>query len=195
MEGANGYVHTIGMFLFLYGLLKLFVAICLLFVIPKETQKDMSHIPLVNMFVTGDHSLAGKGLEIILGSFGLFSMMHGLALMGFFHGRVVSYFESKLFQYVVYSVFGVALIVFYSLVLYTNVPISKDENNRRLYWTYGYIGGASFLVVPVLWEIAIRTFPYLARLSLRGQLAVITSMFILSGIIAYVVMTNIPEDV
>lgn len=195
MTGGSGYIYTLGILLFLYGLLKLVIAICLLFAIPSEAQKELSQVPFVNMFVTGDHTLAGKGLEIILGSFGLFSMVHGMALMGFFHGSVVSYFESKLFQYFVYTLFGTALIVFYSLVLYTDVPISKDNNNRRMYWTYGYIGGASFLLVPVIWEIAIRMIPYLAHFSLRGQLGVITAMFIMTGVIAYIVMTNIPDDV
>lgn len=194
MEGPT-FVYGLGVLFLVYGILKVLLVVAVMFLISEDTQKKLATIPGVNLLVTGDHTLAGKGGEIVLAAFGVFSIVHGLALMGMLPGGVAALIETKWFQYMSYTVFGIVLVVFYSLVLYTNLPIPKQEENRKLYWTYGYIGGASFLLIPVIWEASIRFIPYLSGMSRRKQLAMITALFLATGVVAYIIMVNIPSTI
>lgn len=183
-----GYVQKLGLLLFLYGLFKVMILVALLFALPKHTQKQLAKLPGVNLLITGDATIAGRAGEIVLGVFGVFTMVHGLALMGFLPVLMTRILESKTFQYTIYIVFGAALVIFYSLVLYSQVPIPKKEENRKLYWTYGYIGGASFLLIPILWESFARLLPIFQHMSLRGQLATITLTLLVASFVAYTIV-------
>lgn len=194
MDGG-GYIYSLGLVFLSYGILKVLLVVSLLFLIPKPVQHELGKLPGMNLLITGDTTLAGKGGEIVLALFGLFSIAHGLALMGYLPHTAINVFESKWFQYMVYTTFGIALMVFYSLVLYTDLPIPKRQESRKLYWTYAYIGGLSFLIVPILWEAFIRLSPYMSQLSLRGQLAWLTAFLMFMGILAYVIMMNLPKNV
>jgi hypothetical protein len=194
MMKGGGYIHQMGALLLVYGVIKVSLVILLLFVIPPHVQERLSDVPGMNMLITGDDTISGKGGEIVLALFGLFAIIHGVVLMGYAPDSVSRVFESKWFQYSIYGIFGVALIVFYSLVLYTDLPIPKRKDKKRLYWTYAYLGGVSFLAIPVLWEISMRLIPHIARLSLRGQLAYITLLFLLVMVIGYIVIMYIPVE-
>lgn len=187
-------LYVIGLIFLIYGLLKVIVVAAILFFIPKDVQMKLAKVPALNLLITGDTTIAGKGGEIALGMFGIFSIIHGLALMGYTPSSVTRVFESKWFQYLIYLVFGLAFIIFYSLVLYTDLPIPKKEENRRLYWTYAYLGGASFLVVPIIWELSIHVIPYMSTLTLREQLAYITVIILILIVAAYIIRSFIPKD-
>ncbi|NBX51694.1 hypothetical protein EBT25_17605, partial [bacterium] len=163
-------------FLFLaYGVIKI-ILVTSLFIIPPNIEHQLATIDIINLFVTGDDTLAGKMYEYVLLVFAIFSIVHGLALLGVFNEGFHNIIESKEFQYPFYTILGLWLIVFYFLVLYTKLPISKDRNKMYNYKLYGYMGGLSFLLVPVAWRIIEYFNPYLTHLREDTQLMYMTIM-------------------
>jgi hypothetical protein len=147
-----------GILFIIYGLLKM-AAFFAIYLIPDRLQT----IAGLNLIISGDHTMAGRAVEWVLAVFALFSIVHGSALIGMFPHYVDSLIESRAFQYSFYTVCGAALIVFYSLVLYSDAPISKKKENYKMYWIYGYLIGLSFLIVPILWHVLIAIYPMPVR--------------------------------
>ena len=134
----------VGLLLFLYGIIKLFI--CTIELYPKNT-------PYSNKFLLyltdGERykKLADYFIFIVILIFALFSIMKGLALMGFinFHLGLMLYIYANL-------IFGSLLLIFYSLVVYVpKVPIPKNKDNIQFYNGVGISLGLMFLImVPFL---------------------------------------------
>lgn len=187
--------NPVGILFLAYGIIKI-IMVTSLFVIPPNIEKQLETIDIVNLFVSGDNTLAGEMYEYVLLVFAIFSIVHGLALMGVFSEKFHSRLESKEFQYPFYIILGLWLMVFYFLVIYTNVPISKDPSKMYNYRLYGYLGGLSFLLVPVIWQIIERFNPYLSQMREDTQLMYMTIMMLgaLLGIfILYIVIKKLKE--
>lgn len=175
--------QVIGLLFILYGLVKLGIFISLI-TIPKHIQKDLSKIPGVSIVVTGDHTMAGRGLDYVIALFAVFSLIHGCALLGFLPNGVDSFIESHLFQYSFYILCGLSMIIFYTLVLYSDLPITKDPNRKKDYIMYGYVIGTIFLVIPVVWHFIIVLYPLIHKMPVRKQLMFLTALiFIVFGIV------------
>lgn len=169
--------NLIGILFILYGIMKLSLIVSIMF-IPPAVQEKLSKIEGFDLIISGDDTTAGKMYEYVLFVFAVFSIIHGLALLGVFSENFQARIESKGFQYPFYVVLGLWLLVFYFLVIYTNLPIKKDPKNMYNYKIYGYLGGLSFLLVPPLW-IAIEYFnPYLDRMREDTQLAYMTLLML-----------------
>lgn len=165
--------NPIGIVFLIYGIVKI-VLVTSLFLIPPEIENKLSAIEGIDLFVSGDPTLAGEMYEYVLLVFAVFSIIHGLALLGFFSERVHNIIESKNTQYPMYIALGLWLIIFYGLVLYTNLPIEKDPKYMHNYKIYCYLGGLSFLLVPPLWSVVERVFPSLAYMKEDTQLMYMT---------------------
>jgi predicted permease len=63
-------------------------------------------------------------------------------------------------------------------VLYTKLPIDKNPAYYDNYKLYGYIGGLSFLLVPVIWEAFEYIFPILDNLSVANQMMWMTVLML-----------------
>jgi len=144
--------------------------------IPPDLEHQLSMIEGVNLFFSGDDTLAGHMIDYILLAFGLFTILHGSALMEVFPMKTNNYIESKNFQYLIYTLLGIFSIIFYTLVLYTKLPISKDPRQYNNYKLYGYLGGISFLLVPLIWEFLEYIFPILNTLSVSKQMMWMTTL-------------------
>lgn len=174
--------NTFGAVFILYGLIKVLIVLSLTWFIPHDIEKNLSTIEGLNFIVSGDTTLAGRMIDYILLAFGVFSIVHGLALCGAYSHSFERYIESKNLQYSVYMALGVFSILFYSLVLYTPLPISKDPKETDHYKLYGFIGGLSFLAVPPLWETSEYLFPILNRMSTENKMMYMTVfMFVFIG--------------
>lgn len=160
-----------------YGILKILL-VTSLFIIPQDIEHQLATIDVINIFVTGDDTLAGKMYEYVLLVFAIFSIVHGLALLGVFNENFHNIIESEEFQFPFYIILGLWLLVFYFFVLYTKLPISKDPNKMYNYKLYGYMGGLSFLLVPVTWKIIEYFNPYLTHLHKDTQLMYMTIMML-----------------
>lgn len=176
----------VGSILVLYGLLKisLFVFIS---VIPPHVAKQLSKINVINIFVTGDTTFAGHFLEYVLLAYGVFGVVHGLAIMDAFSRRANDVLGSKEVNYGVLIVIGAVMTLFYALVLYTSVPIHKDPAFKSQYLLYGLGGGLSFILLPFMWELMESVLPPLRRMPLHMQLGIMTlaSLTVL-GVVAIV---------
>ena len=174
--------NLFGTLFMLYGILKVLLVMSITWFIPPNIQKQLSTIEGLDLFISGDTTLAGRMIDYILLSFGLFTTVHGMVLNDILKAP---YIETKPFQYFIYTGLGLFSILFYTLTIYTNLPINKDPKEYENYKIYGYIGGISFLAVPVLWELSEYLFPMLNKLSVEKQMMYMTLiMFIGLGALA-----------
>ena len=165
----------------LFGIFKLATVVAITWFIPHDIEEKLSKIPIVNTIISGDKSLAGKMIDYIILAFALFTLVHGLAIMDVLPTSITNVFESKLLHYSVYTLLAIFSIVFYSLVLYTEYPISKNPSYYGNYKVYGFLSGFSFLLIPLLWELSEFIFPMLDKLSTNKKLIYMT-LFALLGL-------------
>lgn len=172
---------TFGILFVIYGLLKLatFFAI---YLIPENVQNYLKTVSGVNLIISGDHTLSGRVVEWVFALFAVFSIVHGVALTGILPKAAGELIESHPFQYSFYFFCGAVLIVFYSLVLYSDAPIPKKKENDDMYWIYGYFVGLSFLIVPIIWQLLIAIYP----MPIRSQFVYLTASFLAFFVVAMV---------
>ena len=178
-----------------YGITKLIIGLSIM-TIPINIIKN---IPVLNWFIKtiSDTTFAGRFYEYILLVFGIYTITHGLALLNVFPRKIHNFIESDFVFNYVFILFGVILLVFYCLVLYTNIPISKNVANYNDYKLLGIGSGAAFLVVPLLWYIFEAISPWFVRLNRELQnliilLIVIIALIIIEGIYSYLQSKHIP---
>jgi|APGre2960657423_1045063.scaffolds.fasta_scaffold18846_1 hypothetical protein len=180
------YYNLIGIVFLIYGFAKIAMVTSLIF-IPPEIKKRLALIEGFDFFVSLDDTLAGHMYEYILLVFAVFSIIHGLALLGVFRESFHDVIERKSFQYPFYIALGLWMMIFYISVIYTNIPIEKDMQYVRNYKIYCYLGGLSFLLVPFIWE-AIEYFnPKLYRMRQDTQLMYMTLLMLVAIFIIFLV--------
>lgn len=143
------YRIVIGVLLIMYGIFKICLAMATLF-LPKE-----HHVPF-GFLLKDDHTLAGIMLDIVLLLFGIYTIAHGLALLELIYTSVGDHLNSREFNKVVYALFGVFLLVFYTIVTTTHW-IKKDPTQDMTYRLVGIGGGLLFLLGAVginAWDAA-----------------------------------------
>jgi hypothetical protein len=125
--------------LIIYGILKIIVCICDL--LPPIV------FPFKIPFLTHDMTLAGLVLVIIFLLFSIYTFFQGLTML---YNLPYKFFTNIYTNYIVYITFSIILLVFYSLVLFTNLDISKDEKHKSSYEVIGLGGGILFLVTVLI---------------------------------------------
>jgi len=179
----------------LYGVIKIVIGFIVMYMTPEEISK----IPGLSILSkeAADKTLAGKVYEIVLMAFGVFTIIHGLLIFGFFPSWFVIGFEQKIVQYGVFFVLGAIMTIFYCLVLYTSLPIDKKTEDNDHYFTLGLIGGIGFLLSPVIWELIEYSSPYFKQLSLEKQNLLIIATIVIITVIAqiiYMVLENVSNE-
>jgi hypothetical protein len=179
--------YFIGILYILYALVKIIIGSCL-FLLPLNT---ISKTPVLNIFTkeAADTTLAGRMYEYVLFAFGIFSLFEGLALLDQLPPALTIYFESKWTEYTVFIILGTILTVFYSLVLYTRLPISKNTIDTDHYKLLGFFAGISFLCMPLLWEFIAYTVPAFRNLSFEARSIFVIGFAIIVAICADLIHT------
>jgi uncharacterized membrane protein len=179
--------YILGTLYILYAIVKITVGLSL-FILPLNV---ISNTPVLNLFTkeAADKTFAGRFYEYILLLFGVFTLFNGLALFDLLSPSLIRYFESEHTEYIVFITLGTLLTVFYSLVLYTNLPISKNKAYYDHYKLLGLIGGISFLVMPIIWEIIAFVVPAFRALSREGRAIFVISSIIITVIIGELIYT------
>jgi uncharacterized membrane protein len=156
-----------GILYLLYGVVKITVGLAI-FLLSINT---ISKMPILKLFAkaAADKTFAGRMYEYVLLAFGVFSLLNGLSLLELLSPKVSKYFENKYTEYTVFIILGVILTVFYSLVLYTDLPIQKNTADYDHYRLLGLFGGISFLVMPFFNEFLRYVFPIFRNLSYVQQ--------------------------
>jgi hypothetical protein len=113
--------------------------------------------------------------------FAIFTLVKGASWVG-----LIKLHIGLMFYVVMNLVFGVILVVFYFIVLYTNVPIPKNDDHLEEYQGIGLCSGISFLVtVPCLlffyWFIKGKKLQW-RRFLKPMSLALLASIVLLFGI-------------
>lgn len=139
--------NIIGLIVLIYGLIK--VGISILKVLPKEYDDKFKYIK-------HDRTTAGYVLDGLLFIFGIYAILHGLRLMDHLHPSHTEILKNIHITVAIYTLVGLFMLVFYSIILYTNIPITKDEQQRTTYELLGLGGGFTFLLsvcVLLAWHI------------------------------------------
>ena len=169
----------------LYGVIKISVGLAVLLLSPEQVGK----IPIANLFVkeAADKTLAGHMYEYVLMAFGVFTIIHGLVIFNVLPLWFIKIFVTKTVQYTVLTVLGLILTIFYSLVLYTDIPITKNNEDRQNYLKLGLVCGILYLVMPPLFELTEYLLPHFKRLPLEQQNMYIITAIIIISVIAEIV--------
>jgi hypothetical protein len=160
----------------LYGVSKLLLVL-LVYIIPEQQLKK---IPLMNLLIHKDRTVAGYMYEIVFGVFAVFTVLYALAL----YESVMAQSKTRRRRWLAWLliphletffmvILGIFLVVFYMLVIYTDLPISKNSNYKLVYWYMGVGGGLSFIVFPLLFQLVVSLFPILQKLSLPTKALII----------------------
>lgn len=172
-----------------YGITKILIALSLM-TFPLSI---LNKIPVLNYFIiiTKDDSLAGHYYEYVLMVFGLYTIIMGISLLHIFPYFIREKIENKIFEYSVFILLGLSLIIFYTLVIYTDLPISKSKNENDIfhYKVLGIGGGISFLLMPIMWECIGFLFPIFKHYTLETR-----SVIILTGSIILVIILGFIFD-
>ena len=162
----------------LYGIFKIIISIGILF-IPLNT---IESTPIVNYFNStfSDKTTAGVYYDYVISIFGVYTILTGLALLNCFSPVMNNFFENKYNIYYIYTIFGLSLLIFYLLVLYTDLPISKNlDTNKTQYEVYCYSGGLSFLALPLFWYYFIYVDPIYKNIPAKFKTIIIITVTII----------------
>ena len=173
----------LGIIFLIYGFFKILV--CSLELYPNK-------VPYKNSFmnylapVDRKRNVADLFVFIVILCFAFFTVMKGLIWIGIIH-----YHFGFEFYVLMNLILGVILVGFYTLVVYTNVPIPKDPGDKNKYKGVGIASGLLFLImIPVLFII--RWFkenkhPAFASIEVLGT---VTSFFAMIGLFLYILSSS-----
>ena len=176
------YLIYLGIFELLYGISKITVAL-LLFFLPYKYIKE---IPIVRKFFPkeSDKTLAGKMYEYILIIVGIYSIISALIIFKMIPNIFIN---RELFGFFLLIFLGIFLTIFYYLVLYTDLPISKNNDNRKYYLLLGLIGGIIMISIPIIIAIIYYSIPIFKKLDPVAKSSILLVTFIVvSSSIEYV---------
>jgi len=179
----------------LYGVIKIILGIAIMFLKPE----DVKDIPVINLLKTviEDNTLAGHMYDYVLMAFGVFTIIHGMILLDLLPLWFEIIFVSKLVQYGALIIFGLIMTIFYALVLYTDLPISKNKEKYGHYISIGLIGGIIFLITPPFMELLEYISPAFNKLSIEQQnMSIIAIIIIITviGELLYIYFSNSPHS-
>ena len=179
----------------LYGVIKIALGLVIIF-LEKEDVKDKPVIHILETVIE-DNTLAGHMYDYVLMAFGVFTIIHALILIDVLPLWFEEIFVSKLVQYGALVIFGIIMVVFYALVLYTDLPIPKNKDKYVHYLSLGLIGGILFLLTPPFMEFIEYISPYFNNLSVEQQnlciIAIIISITAISELV-YLYLKDSPKE-
>jgi len=184
--------YYIAILYILYAFVKIIIGSCL-FILPLKT---ISTTPVLKIFTkeASDTTLAGRMYEYVLFVFGIYSLLEGLSLLEQLPHSMIAFLELKTTQYTIFIILGTILTVFYALVLYTRIPISKNNAHYDTYQLFGFYGGISFLVMPIIGELLAYAVPAYRNLSIELKSAFIIGLVIVIAIIADLIFTYLKRN-
>ena len=170
--------YTVGVLYLLYGIVKIILTIIAL-TVPYE---KLSTWPLLSIMAKNDHTISAQMYEYIFAAFAGFTILYGLTMLYILRGPIARVIEYKYTELLYMLVLGAFLVIFYCLVLYTNVNIPKIRENYPMYELFGLGGGLSFIVIPLIWEGIIKFTPIFKGMSsYTKSIVVLLSVILIAG--------------
>ncbi len=121
----------LGIVLIFYGIFKIWFA-------SKEINEKKEKEPFADLF-----------LIIILLIFGIYSFIHGIAII-FNNTAFGQNVDNINFYGILYIIFGIIMIEFYAIIVYTDIPIPKNTKHYERYKLIGIGGGIMFIIAVLL---------------------------------------------
>jgi hypothetical protein len=175
----------VSILLITYGIIKITISVIAL-VLPFQMRQYVTEtVPMIKPFLPGDSSFPGLILDIVLFLFGAYSLVQGLVYLDIMPQSFAKFWSDPMLAYVFNNVLGLILVVMFTLILYTNIPIKKSEQQYYTYKMFGLIGGYMFLCsMPVI---------YLFRNGLKGPLSV--NMIWLLMTLLVIITYNLSQEI
>lgn len=145
----NSSDKVMGILFICYACFKAIVSV-LNFALPTRVLKKL-HTTILANALTDDKTYAGRAFDVVLLVYAVYSMVHGLTLLGYLHPHV-----SNMWKVYFYLILGMFLVIYYSIVIGTNVPITKSETEYGTYTLY--------LMVGLLFMMTATLVPYYGRI-------------------------------
>jgi len=141
------------MILVLYGLFKLVLGILAL-TLTLEYREKLQSIIIIKDFITLDLTAAGRFIDFTIIIFALYSIIRGLVIAKTLKAKSLKYIiTNPRYIYILYGVLGLVLLLFYSMIVYTNwndiLGISKKDERINTYKLSGIGSGIVFLITMI----------------------------------------------
>ena len=102
-------------------------------------------------FINQDKSVAGLVLHSYMAIFGAYILLHGFAVLGLLPPFYDSILDNPMTSVIVYTLFGTFFVTFFSLVVFSKLKISKQQDQMINYEIVGILGGFMFYVSLLSW--------------------------------------------
>lgn len=139
----------IGIIFIVYSIFKITMG-GLACVINQDMREKLSKLPVFKYFVLEDYTISGKVFDFVLMLFGIYTLLHGLNLLNLLPKKLENILLNTTVLIIINAVFGLFLTGYFYLVLFTNVPISKNMNYADKYIIPGFISGLAYLISLIL---------------------------------------------
>lgn len=127
-----------------YGIVK-FVLGVLALTLPVPSRENMQDIPVLSDFITMDVTTAGKAIDVAILIFATYAIIKSTLTLY----KKSSFIHDKRIVYLLYSILGSFLLLFYLTVINTNI-ISKDVNETGTYELSGIGSGLCFVMTALI---------------------------------------------
>ncbi len=139
----------LSLILILYGIIKIIIGI--LSYSTDKTRNYFKNIPIFKFFITKDRTISAKIFDTSILLFGIYSFLHGLAMLELFSNKVNKILESRILLYSLCIILGTFLVIFYYIICYTKNDIEKKEEYINKYKLEGIGSGIVFLLtIPLM---------------------------------------------
>ena len=128
---------VMAIFLILIGIIKSIISILALTLTEKYKLAIKKTHKFFGTILNTDNSFAGRNIDVIILLVGLYACMHGFVMLNLMPEVIENVFAMSTVHVCIYLKLGLYCLIFYSLVLYTNVPINKDNTRAGEYKIFG----------------------------------------------------------
>lgn len=139
----------LSLILILYGFIKIIIG--LLSYSTDKIRNYFRNLPIFSFFITKDRTISAKIFDTSILIFGIYSLLHGLAMFQVFSHKINNILESRDLLYSLCIILGTFLVIFYYIVCYTKNNIEKKEEYINKYKLEGIGSGIIFLLtIPLM---------------------------------------------
>ena len=131
-----------------------------------------------------DKTTAGRFYEYVLILFAVYTIIYGIGLFHVLPQSITNFLEYKHTENTLFIILGSILVLFYSLVLFTNVPIKKDMKYKKNYKLLGLFGGILFLITPFIIEGVFYLYPTFREQSIEVKSSWVLGTMLLLTVLA-----------
>lgn len=164
-------------FLLVYGVIKFILGLIAL-TLPIPYREKLQDVAVVSDFITMDTTAAGKAIDIAILIFSSYAILKSVCNLL----RKKTVIQNPNTVYLLYGTLGTFLLLFYMIVISTDV-ISKDKEETGTYQLSGIGSGLCFLITAImiyLWHYnAILSSIHLATLSILVIVCMISLMYVI----------------